>query len=314
MNKNIILRKIIASILFFAITSGFLQPLAFANPTQRSSRSNLNNKSESSLPFSDAVNFSSFDQSVDPRTGTFSINYPIFDIKSRDFESPSFQLLLKYNSLFAEQKYFDVGRGWSWNVTHYDSKSGMIYLSHGGIYKIDFSKKNLMKNYLLKDIFLEFNNNYIIVNYKNGNREFIYKNNGNLFKIENLTGKSLYFEYNQSNRLNLIYYKNNMSNKKQNAIEIQYVDDKFIIIKKIIEENKYISTVIKKSKNGNYLESIANPENKITKFEYKVPENKNYNSKFLISCIQNFTGTEIKNQLFKIWFRIGKRAIFFSSF
>ncbi|RDB35942.1 MAG: hypothetical protein DCC88_07395 [Spirobacillus cienkowskii] len=299
MHKNELLRKIMASILPFAIISGFIQPLAFAKGMQFSATSTFNetiemDKSDSSLPPSDAINFSSFKQSVDPRTGTFSINYPIFDIKSSDFESPSFQLLLKYNSLFTGHKYFDVGKGWSWNMSHYDSKSNMIYLSNGGAYKVDFSKKNLMKNYLLKDIFLEFNNNFIIINYKNGNKEFIYKENGNLFKIENLTGKAIYFDYNQKDRLNLIYYKDSQTNQKKKVIEIQYNSDKFITVKKFIDKNKYISNVIKKSFNGNYLDSITNPQNQSTNFEYKVPINKNYDSKFLISSIKSITGTEIK--------------------
>jgi hypothetical protein len=134
MNKNKILRKIMASILPIAIISGFLQPLAFAQGMQFAAMSTSNetfkvDKNDSSLPNSDAINFSSFTQSVDPRTGIFSINFPIFEIKSHDFESPNFQLSLKYNSLYTGQKYFDVGRGWSWNMTHYDSQSNMIYLS-----------------------------------------------------------------------------------------------------------------------------------------------------------------------------------------
>lgn len=246
--------------------------------------------SSDSSPYSDAYNFKSLSQTVDPRTGGFSISYKIGEITGNGFEDPEISLSLKYTSTsFANA--FSLGKGWSLNLSHYDTKTGMLSLASGGGYKLDLGKGKL-KYYKLKDLDVKLGSDFITLTYKDGRVELIDRAFGNLRKVTNVQGFSADFIYEKGNRLNSIVYKNPVNGNDLKKLEINYPSDTEVQFVRNLGSEKAV-TVIKKFAAGNILSSIIDPIGQEVKFDYKAPVEKAFPSDSLVTSVFYPTGTVI---------------------
>jgi RHS repeat-associated protein len=78
---------------------------------------------------------------VDPRTGLFTVNLPLADLRSGDLAGPGLNLALRYSPVSSQDDGF--GRGFALNLTRYDIKKRRLYLSTGESYSISESGKDL---------------------------------------------------------------------------------------------------------------------------------------------------------------------------
>ena len=108
----------------------------------QSSNAATTSTNQSSNIVSDAYNYKDLTKNVDPRTGAFSISYKIADVVGNGFEDPMIPLSINYSSLSQADR-FGLGKGWAWNLTYYDTKTGMLSLSNGGTYKLDIGQGKL---------------------------------------------------------------------------------------------------------------------------------------------------------------------------
>ena len=255
------------------------------------SASNNQGGADSNKPVSDAYNYKDLSQSVDPRTGAFSLSYKIGDVIGNGFEDPEISLSINYSSLSSYDA-FGLGKGWSWNLSHYDTKSGMLSLASGGSYKLDIGTGKL-KYYKLKDLNVTIGSEYVTLKYKDGRIEQIDRAFGNLRKITNVQGFSAEFNYEKGARIQSIDYKSPVNGDDVKKLEIAYPSDTEVRIK-----NNNGSTfgapltIIKKSTNS-LLTSIVNPLSQEVKFEYKALSEKNFATDGLITDISYPTGTKI---------------------
>ncbi|WP_161998270.1 hypothetical protein, partial [Silvanigrella paludirubra] len=246
---------------------------------------------DSNKPVSDAYNYKDLSQSVDPRTGAFSLSYKIGDVIGNGFEDPEISLSINYSSLSSSDA-FGLGKGWSWNLSHYDTKSGMLSLASGGSYKLDIGTGKL-KYYKLKDLNVTIGSEYVTLKYKDGRIEQIDRAFGNLRKITNVQGFSAELTYEKGARIQSIVYKSPVNGDDVKKLEIAYPSDTEVRIK-----NNNGSTfgapltIIKKSTNS-LLTSIVNPLSQEVKFEYKALSEKNFATDGLITDISYPTGTKI---------------------
>ncbi|HCN45114.1 MAG TPA: sugar-binding protein [Pseudomonas sp.] len=89
----------------------------------------------SSSIHSNAFNFLSFvTTGVDPRTGQYTCGLTLPDIEGNDLEGPKVPLRLGYNPLNAFDSGF--GKGWSLQLTQYDTDSNMVTLASGETFKV----------------------------------------------------------------------------------------------------------------------------------------------------------------------------------
>ena len=246
---------------------------------------------DSSQPVSDAYNYKDVSQSVDPRTGAFTISYKIGDVIGNGFEDPEISLSINYSSLSSSNLY-GLGKGWSWNLSHYDTKTGMLSLGSGGSYKVDFGTGKL-KYYKLKDLNVSLGSDFITLKYKDGRIEQIDKAYGNLRKITNVQGYSAEFTYVAGVRLASIVYKSPVNGADVTKLEVTYPTGTEVRIKR--NDGSFIlpSTVIKKSGSSDLLTSIVNPLNQEVRFEYKALAEKEFPTEGLITDITYPTGTKI---------------------
>ncbi|MBX9838567.1 MAG: hypothetical protein K2X69_09680 [Silvanigrellaceae bacterium] len=246
---------------------------------------------DSNKPVSDAYNYKDLSQSVDPRTGAFSLSYKIGDVVGNGFEDPEISLSINYSSLSSSDIY-GLGKGWSWNLSHYDTKSGMLSLASGGSYKLDIGTGKL-KYYKLKDLNVTIGSDYVTLKYKDGRIEQIDRAFGNLRKITNVQGFSAELTYEKGSRIQSIIYKSPVNGDNIKKLEITYPSDTEVRIKKN-DGSAFGSplTVLKKSANS-LLTSIVNPLSQEVKFEYKALTEKNFATEGLITDIFYPTGTKI---------------------
>ncbi|MBX9837700.1 MAG: hypothetical protein K2X69_05205 [Silvanigrellaceae bacterium] len=239
---------------------------------------------------SDAYNYKSLSQTVDPRTGAFSISFKIGNIVGNGFEDPAIPLSLNYSSL-SNSDVYRLGKGWSWNLTHYDTKSGMLILGSGGSYKLDIGTGRL-KYYKIKDLIVSLSNNLITLKYKDGHIEQIDRTFGNLIKYINVEGYSATLNYEMGSRLQSIVYKNIYDDSEIKKLEINYPSNYEVWIQRIIGPNEKATTMIKKSKD-NLLTSINDALGQEIKFSYKALPEREMNTDSLITDILYPTGTSI---------------------
>ncbi|MFJ4110467.1 RHS repeat-associated core domain-containing protein [Pseudomonas sp. NPDC089758] len=91
--------------------------------------------SNSSIASSNAFNFMSFVQnSVDPRTGQYTLAIELPELVGNDLSGPSLPLRLAYNPLNNQDSGFGVG--WTLNLTEYVPASNMLTLHSGERYKV----------------------------------------------------------------------------------------------------------------------------------------------------------------------------------
>jgi hypothetical protein len=275
MNKKILLNKLTSFLIILIMIFQPFQSYVYAsgiskitnmiyNSSQNSSNSlksdkinlNLENgytqaqaqASSNNSVVSDAYNYKSLSQTVDPRTGAFSISFKIGNIVGNGFEDPTIPLSLHYSSL-SNSDVYSLGKGWSWNLTHYDPKSGMLTLGSGGSYKLDIATGKL-KYYKIKDLIVSLSNNLITLKYKDGHIEQIERTFGNLIKYTNVEGFSATLNYEMGARLKSIVYKNIYDDSEIKKLEINYPSNYEIWIQRIIGPNEKATTIIKKSKDN----------------------------------------------------------------
>lgn len=78
---------------------------------------------------------------VDSRTGLFTVNLPLANLRSGDLAGPGLNLALHYSPVSSQDDGF--GRGFALNLTRYDIKKRRLYLSTGESYSISESGKDL---------------------------------------------------------------------------------------------------------------------------------------------------------------------------
>ncbi|WP_158998748.1 RHS repeat-associated core domain-containing protein [Pigmentibacter ruber] len=264
--------------------------------------SNINN-------LSDANNFKDLTKNVDPRTGALNISYNIGNISGSGYESPSIDLKLVYSSLANNSDRFGLGKGWFWNLTYFDSKTSMLYLSNGSSYKLDLGK-SVLKYYKLKDLIVSVNQNNIILKYKDGKTEVIDRLYGNLQSITNLEGFIANFSYTNLNNLERIYYKNNGSNIELNSLEVSYVGNAYVEIK-VNNGNTSAITKLAKSSSKNLLTSITNPIKQSMSFLYNADKEDDFPTDYLITRISYPTGTSVLINYLKGGLNSSKKGISF---
>ncbi len=158
--------------------------------------------------FSSAFNFSHFAK-VDNQTGLLSMSIPIGSIRGPGLLGPTFSLKLNYSagsmgSVSNANGAFGMGDSWGFNLSRYRrSSTDYLVLGEGNSFPID--EAHTLRYHKLQDIrFSQLNSGDFKIEYKNGTIEYL-NSNGYLFKLCNLTGKCLHFEYiNDDNLLSQI--------------------------------------------------------------------------------------------------------------
>lgn len=88
--------------------------------------------------YSAAGNFiSAIKSGVNPRTGLFNVSLPLISLRTGDLAGPGLALNLSYSPLSSEDEGF--GRGFTLNLSRYDSRARKLYLSTGEEYRISSS-------------------------------------------------------------------------------------------------------------------------------------------------------------------------------
>lgn len=257
----------------------------------QSSNAATTSTNQSSNIVSDAYNYKDLTKNVDPRTGAFSISYKIADVVGNGFEDPMIPLSINYSSLSQADR-FGLGKGWAWNLTYYDTKTGMLSLSNGGTYKLDIGQGKL-KYYKLNDLKIEIGSIYLTLKYKDGREEKIEKTFGNLLSVTNKEGYQASFNYINGSKLQSIIYKDLNSDSDIKKIELIYSSNTFITIKLNNGTNNLPTTTLTKSNNSNLLTSIKNPLLQEVKFSYGASSEKDFSTDSLVTKISFPTGTSV---------------------
>ncbi len=146
---------------------------------------------------SNAFNFSSmYSGSVDGRTGAYSFNASLGKVYGNGGFGPNYNYGLHYSS--SSQKNSGYGFGWSGTLSHYDKETKMLQLSTGGNYMLTWSSNiPSIKYHKLDTVHLRGDPSgkyLLIVTHKDGSEEF-FNSDGNVVRLENARGDSLYFHY-----------------------------------------------------------------------------------------------------------------------
>ncbi|WP_210668880.1 hypothetical protein [Pseudomonas protegens] len=84
---------------------------------------------------SNAFNFLSFvNNSVDPRTGQYTLGIELPELAANNLSGPSLPLHIGFNPMNTQDSGF--GMGWTLNLTQYDPASNLLHLHTGESYKV----------------------------------------------------------------------------------------------------------------------------------------------------------------------------------
>ncbi|WP_116964000.1 hypothetical protein [Fastidiosibacter lacustris] len=148
---------------------------------------------------SSAFNFGGFlSAKVDQRTLSLGVSVQVAQILSHNLNGPQMKIMLSYNHNSNLDSY-QVGRGWGFNLTHYDANSQYLSLSRGGRYFIEDIADPQLKYYKLKDIRVNYcpdeeSNALLSIQYKDGLTEYL-DQYGRVFKITNERGDQVFIKY-----------------------------------------------------------------------------------------------------------------------
>jgi RHS repeat-associated protein len=110
---------------------------------------------------------------VDPRTGLFKISLPLMNLRGSALSGPELMLTLKYMPLSSGNEGF--GKGFSLNLTRYNTSSRTLVLSTGEHYILSESK-NLLRQHKFKNfIFEQLQDDQYQITYKSGLIEWLRK-------------------------------------------------------------------------------------------------------------------------------------------
>lgn len=122
--------------------------------------------------YSQANNFiSSVQGGVDPRTGLFNINLPLVSLHSGKLAGPEMALSLQYSPLSPVNEGF--GKGFSLNLTRYDTDTGKLMLYTGEEYPVSSNGATVKQKKLKNFIFRKIDDNNCLVIHKSGLTEHL---------------------------------------------------------------------------------------------------------------------------------------------
>ncbi|MCY4330478.1 MAG: hypothetical protein OXC48_10445, partial [Endozoicomonadaceae bacterium] len=151
----------------------------------------------SSSPWSNAFNFQKVaGTQIDPRTGIFTAYIKTGSLISNLDHGPNINLQVNYNSnSMADPD--GLGRGWSWNLTHFNLVNNQLTTSQGQSFNL---QKDNMGNWWpryhkLKDIQITGSKrDYFTITYINGLRETL-NHDGYEVRLEQQDGRGVTFSY-----------------------------------------------------------------------------------------------------------------------
>ncbi|MCY4329980.1 MAG: hypothetical protein OXC48_07890, partial [Endozoicomonadaceae bacterium] len=153
--------------------------------------------------WSNAFNFQkSWGTTVDPRTGTLIVHFKVGSLLSNIGHGPDINLQINYNSnAFADPD--KVGRGWSWNLTHFDLITNQLTTANGQIFWLHQTVKGHWNPlyHKLHDIKIDGDKNrYFTITYANGLREIL-SHDGYETRLEQQNGWGVNFIYHRGTHL-----------------------------------------------------------------------------------------------------------------
>ena len=152
---------------------------------------------DQSAVWSDAFTFQKmWGSQVDPRTGIFSTWIKTGNLISNMNRGPNIALNINYSSS-ALANPDGLGRGWSWNLTHFNPANNQLTTSQGQSFWLYQTDKNHWwpRYHKLKDILISGNKqkNFVIT-YANGLKETL-NHDGYETCLEQQDGRSVHFSY-----------------------------------------------------------------------------------------------------------------------
>ncbi len=150
-----------------------------------------------SAPWSNAFNFKKvWGTTVDPRTGILSTFIKTGSMLSNLGHGPDINLNVNYNSS-ALANPDDLGRGWSWNLTHFNPVTHQLITSFGQNFylKKQFNGHWKPEYHKLHDIFIQGDmSTHFVITYPSGLREIL-NHAGYETRLEQQDGWSVHFSY-----------------------------------------------------------------------------------------------------------------------
>lgn len=150
--------------------------------------------------YTQSSNFiNSLSTAVDPRTGLFSINFPVLNIVANVQQGPEVGLRLTYSPLNDVDLGF--GKGFTLGLSYFDSKNGTLVLSSGETYKVLIRNgKPIVQQKKLDSFRFEMNENDYRIIWKSGMVEVLDspKAGYNMKMLKNVfspTGRRVDFEW-----------------------------------------------------------------------------------------------------------------------
>ena len=260
-----------------------------SNFPKNEEKTKQNNKINSSLLLNDdpkdniisnAFNFKNlYGSSVNSRTGSYEFHSIVGNLVSPNGSAANFNLELLYiQNSFTD--IYGIGKGWTYNLTHYNSKTSQLSLSNGGSFRIKFDSSNqpYLQYYKLNNLRIEKGNDanhLFILIYKDGHKEFI-NNQGYLSQILYPRGDSVFFNYTIQNILESI----SSNGSEKNKITLSYDSGTLKIASLDSQGNKVITSI---NRSNNLATSIELPktgnsnENLIVGFKYNIDPKTNSN-------------------------------------
>ncbi|MCY4330865.1 MAG: hypothetical protein OXC48_12445, partial [Endozoicomonadaceae bacterium] len=182
----------------------------------------LSGEKANSTLWSNAFNFQkTWNTQTDPRTGLFFAHIKTGSLISNTGHGPNINLEVNYNSNSTGNP-DDLGKGWSWNLTHFNPQSNQLFTSQGKSFNLQktFSGHWWPRYHKLHDLKIDGSKkNYFRITYTNGLREIL-NHQGYEIRLEQQNGRGVNFSYrarthqltsindDQGNKIILLWHKN----------------------------------------------------------------------------------------------------------
>jgi RHS repeat-associated protein len=163
---------------------------------------------------------------VDPRTGLFTVNLPLMNLRSGDLAGPALALALRYSPLASVNQGF--GRGFSLNLTRYDITGRRLHLSTGEEYSISNSGNRVLQQRFRNFIFEHIDGTTFRVVHKSGLVETLARFGSVAYTtgIADPCGRELHLEWSWSKTLARLAQVFEIKNGTRNVLcRMTYPDD-----------------------------------------------------------------------------------------